>query len=467
MFKPARPEAYKLLHSGVLALSDVEANGMRVDVKYLHKTMADVKQTIGKLEDKLHKSKLWKNWRKEFGTKANLGSREQLAHMVFNVMGYENTVGVTEASTEEKVRWKADKAAFDNVDHPFVKEYLRNEKLKKAHGTYLKGILRELVGDILRPCFDLYKVRTYRSSCSAPNFQNIPVRDPLIKELIRKCFIARDGHQLIENDFGGIEVRCAACYHKDKVIIDYLTGGGDMHRDFAADLFMCKPDKVSDAARYVAKNMFVFPEFYGSYYALVGPAQWAAMENLKLDVDGIPMREWMAKKGITKLGEVDPTTKRPAIGTYLDHVRKIEKKMWDVRFTIYRDWKKKWYNDYLKEGGYHTLTGFRIEGHYGRNDVINHPVQGTAFHWLLWTLIELNKWLKKEKMRSMIVGQVHDSINSDVHCDERDAYIAKVQELTSDGLRNHWKWINVPVVIECEESPPGGSWYDKKKVELN
>jgi DNA polymerase-1 len=466
--KPASAAACKLFHEGQLAFADIEANGMRIDVPYLHKAIKETKTRIAKNEAKMESSTVWKYWRKEFGSKAKLGSRKQLAHMMFNVYGHPNS-GYTsgydpEEQDQKEARYKADIAALEKIDMPFVRRYLKNEKLKKALGTNLKGILRELHGDRIHPNFWLNTVSTYRSSSTNINFQNQPVRDPEIMRLIRQCFIY-DGMG-VENDFAGIEVRAAACYNRDPVLIKFLKGAGDMHWDAAERLFLAKAAQMAKPCRHRAKNSFVFAEFYGSWYGDCASGIWAFMEREGLTVDDVPMKKWLRKHKIMELGDLPEMGEKPKPGTYMAHVKKVEDYFWNEQYTVYRDWKKKWYADYCKEGGYNTLTGFRLDGYFKRNDTINHPVQGTAFHWLLWVLIELHKWLKRNKMKSRIVGQVHDSINGDVHPSERDDYIAKVMELVSEGLPSHWDWICVPLEAECEVVPLGKSWADKEKFEL-
>lgn len=466
MLKPASVEAYQLLHRGTLALANVEANGIRVDTDYLDKALEDIDHQIKRGRHKLEQSKVWKLWVKEFGGEAGLGKPKQLAHIIFDVMGYPVVLktGKGAPSTEEE--------AFNHVDLPFIKRYFKLKKLDKARGTYLKGIKRETCDGFLYNFFHLHLVRTFRSSSSLINFQNIPVRDPFIAEIIRRCFIPRSKDRvLVEIDFSGIEVRIAACYNQDPVLISYIKDKTkDMHRDMAAQCYKCKPEQVSKMSRYAAKNMFVFPEFYGSYFAQCAPNLWGAIAKFKLEADGTSLDVHLQNQGIKSLGEleIDRFTKRTKTrkGTFYHHIREVEEDFWGRRFKVYAAWKKQWYDKYLRNGGFHTLTGFTEESYLSRNDVINHPVQGSAFHCLLWTLIRLNDYLVKSRMKSMIVGQIHDSIVGDVYLDELDDYLEMAKWTMTKDLREHWKWICVPIEVEVDVTPPGGSWHEKKPVEI-
>ena len=209
MMHPASPKAYDLLHQGVCALAQVESNGIRVDADYLHNTRDKVAKDIKQMEHELRDDEVYSNWRKAFGSKLNLGSRPQLATVLYDVMGFECkhlTDNGNPSTSEAAVELIA-------MEVPFVRKLLRVDKFKKLQGTYLKGLLREVEGEYLHPFFNLHIPITYRGSCDSPNFQNIPIRDPEISKLIRRAFISRKNHQLVEIDFSGVEVRVAACYN--------------------------------------------------------------------------------------------------------------------------------------------------------------------------------------------------------------------------------------------------------------
>lgn len=450
------PEAYDLFHQGMIALSEVEANGMRVDRKYLRKTLRSTERKIQETEAELKANPIFRQWKREFGEKTKL-TNAQLGHMVFEVLGFKRKEG----------NLKNDEDAFNHVDHPFVANYRHLQKLKKAHTTYLLGIQREVEGEYIHPNFNLHIPISFRSSSDHPNFQNWPVRNDEMAELIRRCFIARDGHQILEIDFKGIEVSVAACYTKDPVLISYVSDPTkDMHRDMAAQCFMLRKEQVTKMVRYCAKNMFVFPQFYGSVYYNCTEFLWEAIDRFKLEtVDGMSVRKHLRKLGIREKGECSPDEK-PVKNTFEHHIQSVEQDFWGRRFKVYADWKRRWFDAYLRTGSFKLLTGFVVNGVYEKNQVINCPVQGSAFHCLLWCLIRLQKMLRKKKMRSKIVGQIHDSMVCDVHEEEREEFLAMAKQVTTVDLRANFPWIIVPMVVEAELAPVGGSWFEKKGIPL-
>lgn len=458
--RATRADAYELFHTGAIALADVERHGIRIDVDYLNDAIASVDGRINRLTAVLERDDIWSLWQKKYRHKANLGSETQLGQILFGEMGFES-----KAKTQRG--YKTDEEALGEIDHPFVKKYLKRKKLMKAKSTYLLGIQREVVDGYLHCFFNLHTVRTFRSSSDRINMQNNPVRDPKMAKIVRSCFIARDGHQLLEIDYGALEVRGIACYCKDPTLIEYINDPSkDMHRDMASECYLIGTDDVNKMSRYCAKNQFVFPEFYGSYYLDCAKSLWESLDGHKLvDANGTPLKKRLAKQGIKRLGDQDPDS-RPEPGTFEYHIKEVEERFKHKRFHVHTKWREAWWEKYKRQGYLDTLTGFRLSEVYRRNQVVNSPVQGSCFHCLLWSLIHLNKWLKKNKMRSRIVCQVHDSMLLDVHPKELDDVLTQANHISTVAIRKAWDWIIVPLVIEAELCPIGKSWFDKKGIEL-
>jgi DNA polymerase I len=463
MITPIRKEGYELLQNGAIALAAVEANGIRIDLPLLQSTKVRLEKQIRILGEELQQDKVWRIWRQEYGSKAKLTSYKQLAEILYRKLNF------TVTSQTESGADSANDEALQKIDHPFVQKISRFYRYNKALGTFLKGIEKEIAPDgRLHPAYLLHTARSMRSSSSEPNFQNFPVRDKEIAQIIRDLFIASPKSVLVENDFKGIEVALSASYHKDPNFISYInTPGKDMHRDMAAQIYGLNPDQVSKDARYGAKNKFVFPQFYGDYYLSCAQALWEWIDKGNLTgPGGTSLKGWMKSTlGIKELGACDPE-QDPEEGTFEAHLQEVEHDFWNKRFRIYGKWKRSWYDLYLEKGHFDMLTGFRIEGFYNRKQVCNYPIQGSAFHCLLWSLIRINKILAKHQMRSKVVGQIHDSLLGDVRIRELRDYLEIVEQVTTVDLRKHYDWLIVPPEIEYEISPPGASWFAKREVKF-
>ena len=131
---------------------------------------------------------------------------------------------------------------------------------------------------------------------------------------------------------------------------------------------------------------------------------------------------------------------------------------------MYSRWKKKWFAQYEDKGYFDMYTGFRCSGFMGKNDVINYPVQGAAFHCLLWSFIQLDKIMLKEKWDTKLIGQIHDSVLFDVHPDELDHVIKTAKQITEVALKKEWDWIITPLRVDVELCKVDESWLHKKEL---
>jgi DNA polymerase-1 len=456
MIEPQITDAYQLFHEGVLALSQVESNGMRVDVPLLDKTISDVTAEIQTLTSELKQDKVWQVWKRRFGEKAKLGSRPQMAKVLFEDMGIQSS-----GETRLGHRPKMDVGVLDTIDLPFVKSFQKLEKRKKLLSTYLNGLRREVVDGYVHPSYNLHLVKSFRSSASEPNIQNQIVRDAEAAEILRKCFIPRPGCVLTESDYSALEFKIAACVWKDKGMVEYASDPTkDIHRDVAMRCYMLNQKQWDKSSRYCAKNKFVFPQLYGSDYIACSKNLWDAIGELKLKTKDkeVDLLEHLQSNGIKWLGKRDREL-TPVRGTFEYHIRNVEQTFhrW---FPEWVEAKEEWVSLYKQRGWFPLVTGFRCYGLYSRNELYNYPIQGAAFHCLLWSLIQLVKELKRAKMKAKVVGEIHDSILGDVPKAEVPDYFAMVKEIMENKVRKHWDWIIVPLVMEpeiCEEN-----WWSKK-----
>jgi DNA polymerase-1 len=315
----------------------------------------------------------------------------------------------------------------------------------------------------LHPMYSLNTVKTFRGSGSYPNPQNFPNRDKRRARLVRTAFIPRsDDHVILEMDMSGAEVRTSACYHKDPTMISYIERNHDYHKDLASQCFKLPPEQVTKLVRGTAKNMFVFASFYGDWHVNIAQNLWTAVKKDKLTTaDGVPLYDHLAENGLPTLGAVDRNT---IPGTFGHHIKEVYDDFWTRRFHVYSQWKVEWFNKYLETGWFQTLTGFVCKGIFKRNEAINYPIQGSSFHCLLWVLIEMDKWLRKYKMQTKIIGQIHDSILFDAHRKELRDVAQKCHELMIEAIRRAWDWIIVPLEVEAEVGEQ--NWYQKTAYPL-
>lgn len=459
---PNSMEAYRLFHEGTLSLARAERAGMRVDLDYVEAKKIHLARKIKRLEGQVKDTKLYRHWAHTVRNGApNLYSGAQLAVFLYKVKKIEikNFTPSGQGATDEE--------ALLDLNIPELHDLIQLRKWKLLKDKYFEGLIRESVDGFIHPNFNLHLVRTFRSSSDKPNFQNFPKRDKEAMETIRGALFPRKGHQLLEIDFSGLEVRIAACYHKDKTMLKYLRDPkSDMHGDMAKQLFKLstfdRHIKEHSLLRSAAKNGFVFPEFYGDYYK-------RCAESLACRWGGLSQGAWKPGTGVQMpsgtLGDHMISKGVKSLKQYTAFIKKVEDDFWTNRFPEYAAWKDRWWDAYTKAGSLHMLTGFTCSGLMGKNDVINYPVQGAAFHGLLWSLIQLDKLIIKNGWRSRIIGQIHDAINIDVYPPELEEIARATKKITMIDLPKAWPWIIVPLDVDAELCPVDGAWSEKKEWE--
>ncbi|KKN43516.1 hypothetical protein LCGC14_0702390 [marine sediment metagenome] len=448
--EPGLREASKLFHNGLITLGEVERNGIRTNAKYCKEKEGHIRErVIPHLYSKFKASELGKAWGKEFGNNMSITKDNQLRKVLFEVMGFEAILFTDTGAA------KVSKEALGQIHCAGLEEYTKITQLTSA-ADFLKGFQRETIRGRMHPFFNLNMAASFRSSSSLPNFQNNPIRDKDMKQIVRTAIIPSPGRQILEVDHKGIEVKVSCCVHHDPQMIKYETDPStDMHRDSACDIYMLTAKEVSPDTRYSAKNGWIFPQFYGDWYESCAKALWYNIKELKLKtVSGMPLMQHLREQGIRDFSK------------FVDHLEDVEYEFWGVRFKEYTRWKKRHLKEYMRKGWFDLLTGFRCGGVLSRNQVLNRPIQGPAFHCLLWGMIEINHMLRREGFDTFIIGQIHDSIIFDAVPDEVSELLPRVSKIMCEDIREVWPWIILPLQLDAEITPINQPWWTKEKIKI-
>lgn len=446
--EPTTQYAYRFFHEGILALADVESHGIHIDVGRCKQAYKQASRTIASMLEKMDKYEAMKEWKKVYKGNLNLDSDAQLKKVLGKFVSGDITN--TDAETLRGL----------DYDQRFISDFIKVRKQKKLKNTYLKGILRETEGGILHPFFHLHITRSYRSSSSMVNFQNMPIRDMDMGKVIRSTIIPSPGNHLVELDYSGVEVSASCWYHKDPVMLKYVSDPhSDMHRDMGIQIYklddLDKHIKEEKEIRKCSKNSFVFPQFYGSYYVTCTKNLWADISTYDLKLrDGTPLKRHLSRHGIKNEKQFEK------------HIQEVEKDFWGRRFKVYQEWKDATWEAYLKTGKITYLNGFVASGMMRYNQATNLPIQGVAFHALLWSLIRINKKLKAEGWKARIIGQIHDAIIADVPPEELRPFLDMSNKIMTVDLPKEWTFINTPLEIEADYTEVDEPWSEKKEIDL-
>jgi len=442
-----------LFHKGLQTLCEIEAVGIGADAKYYLDENERLTVQISSVESTLRSCPESDIFKQHTGRELNFKSTKDLNLLLYDLLA------LTSIKLTDGGKNSVDFESLNLIQTDFTKNLVIYRKLLKTRDTYLAQFIREICPDSrIHPTFNLHFARTFRSSSDHPNFQNIPVRDKESKKSCRMGLIPSKGNQIMEIDFASLEVRIMACYTNDPVLMSYINDPTtDMHRDQAIDILHLPPEEVTKDLRFHTKNSIVFAFFYGSYYKPCAEGFWKNIKGLTTK-SGIDIYDHLKSKGLdyykpAMMGDPSP---------FEIHLQQIEKKFWK-KYQVTKEWTEYEENFYLRHGYVELKTGFRRGGYLRKNQITNTPVQGSAFHCLLWSLIELNKELKKKQFKTKIIGQIHDSIVLDVIPEEAKEVSNLAREIMTVRLRQAWDWITVPLDIEIEMTPIDGAWLEKKE----
>jgi DNA polymerase-1 len=404
---------YEVENPLVQVLKDMEYEGVRIDEGFLKDYSVELDKEAKAAEERVYQ---------QAGVRFNLASPKQLGEVLFEKLKLDPKAKKTKTgqyATGEDVLLKLSHL------HPVPADVLIFRELTKLKSTYvdaLPQLINPRTGRVHTTYGSAVAV-TGRLASNNPNLQNIPIRTDRGKE-IRKAFIPGDKDRvLVSADYSQIELRIVAAISGDPNMCEAFRLHKDIHTATAAKVYNVEEADVTKEMRYKAKSV--------NFGIIYGQGAFGLADNL----------------GISR------TEAKNIIDNYKKEFNGITKYMED---TI----------NFARENGYvQTLMGrkrwlkdinsanFTVRGFAERN-AINSPIQGTAADMIKMAMVKVQNAIKKEKLRSKMILQVHDELVFDVYRDEVDALKALVLENMQSALPLP---NGVPVVAE---SGVGENWLE-------
>jgi DNA polymerase-1 len=224
-------------------LAEMEFNGIGIDTGKLKSLSVLLRNESDALEKKIFELA---------GHAFNVNSPQQLAKVLFEEQGLPalKKTSTGKASTDEEVLEEL------SASHPLPEAILRYRTVTKLRGTYVDALplLASRRDGRVHTSFNQTVAATGRLSSTDPNLQNIPVRDPLGKE-IRAAFTAPAGSVLVSADYSQIELRVLAHFCGDETMREAFATGVDIHRRTASLVFHVPESEVTDEMRRKAKSV--------------------------------------------------------------------------------------------------------------------------------------------------------------------------------------------------------------------
>lgn len=386
----------------VTTLAAMESEGVRVD----EETLKEMSETLRKDSERVQ-SEIFKL----AGTDFNIGSPKQLGEVLFDRLKLVDKARKTKTgqyATGEDVLQKL------SEEHPIankILEFRENEKLRSTYVDALPRMMSQTDGRI-HSDFRQAVAATGRLSSNNPNLQNIPIRTEKGR-LIRSAFVPRDKNfQFMSADYSQIELRIAASFAKDETMIEAFRSKRDIHATTAAKVFKVALDKVTPDMRRKAKEV--------NFGILYGSTAFGLSQNLRISkTEGAELIESYFKEF-------------PGIKRYMDDSINYAREKEYVETILGR-------RRYLRDINSRNIT---TRGFAERN-AINAPIQGSAADIIKIAMVNIHRWLQKEKLKTRMILQVHDELVFDLHKDEEAIVKPHVIE-----LMKHAVVIDVPMEVE-------------------
>ena len=348
----------------------------------------------------------------------NINSTKQLGVLLFETLGLPHG-----KKTKTGYSTNADVLESLKDKHPIIPAIMDYRMLTKLKSTYADGLMKVICDDgRIRTTFQNLVTATGRLSSTEPNLQNIPVRTDLGAE-IRKMFVPKAGHVLVDADYSQIELRVLSHIAGDTVMQDAFKSGLDVHTVTASQVFHVPFEAVTPLQRRNAKAVY--------FVIVYGISEFSLAEDLGVS-------RWEA---------------REYIDSYLDHYQGVRKYMKQVVIdardcgyttTVYG---RRRSIPELKSSNFNVRSG-------AERIALNTPIQGTAADLIKLAMIRVDKALRDRFPEAKLILQVHDELI--VECPE--AIAAEVAALVSHEMEQVAA-LNVPLTAEAKW---GKSWYDAK-----
>ena len=390
-------------------LTEMEYTGVYVDDDFLENMSKNLQQELEKLERQIFDAA---------GKEFNINSPKQLSEILFEDIGLTPIKKTkTGYSTNAQVLEELQK---EHLLPGLILDYREIAKLKSTYVDALPELIHPETQRI-HTSFNQTVAATGRLSSSDPNFQNIPIRTDLGRE-IRHAFIAeKSGNKIMAADYSQIELRLMAELSGDPTLRDAFQNEQDIHTATAAVVFDVDPEDVTPDMRRKAK-VVNFGIMYGA-----GPYRMSNELGISVQEGQELINNYF--------------NKYPGINNY------ITKTIADAR-------EKKYVSTLFGRRRYlpDIDAANRNVREAAERAAINMPIQGTAADMIKVAMNRLSSKMEKQQFRSRMILQIHDELVFEVEQDEVDDLTPLVKETMESALN-----LDVPIIVDIGVAE---DWYD-------
>ncbi|NOZ24397.1 MAG: DNA polymerase I [Planctomycetes bacterium] len=357
----------------ISVLTEMEWNGVKVDVDFLKAMSADLDRQLQALEKDIYE---------EAGEEFNISSTKQLGEILYDKLGLEvpekrktkkRTQRATDADTLQLLA-----AQNDEKLPALVIEYRKLSKLKSTYVDALPAQVNARDGKI-HASFNQTATATGRLSSSEPNLQNIPIKTELGRTIRRAFVPSGDGQVLLTADYSQIELRVLAHFCGDETLVKAFKNDLDIHRFVASQIFGVDQKDVTTEMRYRAKTI--------NFSVIYGKTPFGLSKEL-----GVPVHE--AKQ---------------FIDSYFDRYRRVRE---FIEETLSAARTNGYVSTLLGRRRYFSalISSKPVERSAAERAAFNAVIQGTAADMIKVAMNDVYGHLQRKEMRTRMILQIHDEL---------------------------------------------------------
>ena len=222
-------------------------------------------------------------------------------------------------------------------------------------------------------------------------------------------------------DYAQIELRIMAHLSCDSHLINAFRNGQDVHSITAAKIFGVEPEEVTADQRRIAKT--------ANFGIMYGISAFGLSQRLKIS-------RAEAKKIIEDYFE-----KFPAISSFIEDTLTAARENGYVETLFGR---RRYLPDINSKNG--TVRSL------AERTAVNAPIQGTSADIIKLAMINVDRRLKAEGLKSRMVLQIHDELMFDALPEEVEVLQTIVKEEMENVIR-----LSIPLTVECNY---GNNWLE-------
>lgn len=383
---------------------------------------------------------------KKDGELINIGSKQQLAALVFDVMGIRPLSETSKGSPQFNEDTIENLASEHGVD--WAKDLRVYNKLNKIKSSYYDRFLEQQEGGIFYPSFKQHGTTSGRFGSDIQQLSR-PIEEGsddarVVKytNTLRELVIPKPGYVFIDDDYESLEPRVFADDAGDQSLIEIFENGEDFYSKVAI-----QTEGLTGVSAHKKDNNFLkntHPEVrqnakaysLGIRYGMKAPKLAGALSITKEEAQDKIDNYFKAFPNLKKAmdGYLDSVKKTGTVRSKYGRVRHLPraKAIYDkygddiLEYSKLRGLSKKFFKSY------EDLQLLRKEYNNLLNNALNFPIQAAATSIVNRAMLDMSIKFKEQNLDAWVSLQIHDQAVITCH----ESIVDKVKEIVQDSMEN-------------------------------